>query len=105
VFTVETIRAPELGNASFLVADPDRRVAVVIDPVRDIDGYLTRAEALDVEVAHSLDTHHHNDYVSGRRELAAEAGTDITELSPGQELPLGDATLRALHTPATHQTT
>ena len=99
MFTVETIRAPELGNASFLVADPDRRVAVVIDPVRDIDGYLTRAEALGVKVAHSLDTHLHNDYVSGRRELAAEAGTDIAELDPGQELKLGDVTLRALHTP------
>jgi hydroxyacylglutathione hydrolase len=99
VFTVETIRAPELGNASFLVADPDQRVAVVIDPVRDIDGYLTRADALGVKVAHSLDTHLHNDYVTGRRELAAEAGTDIAELSPGQELQLGGVTLRALHTP------
>lgn len=99
MFTVETIRAPELGNASFLVADPDQRVAVVIDPVRDIDGYLTRADALGVKVAHSLDTHLHNDYVTGRRELAAEAGTDIAELSPGQELQLGGVTLRALHTP------
>jgi hydroxyacylglutathione hydrolase len=99
MFTVETIRAPELGNASFLVADADRRIAVVIDPVRDIDAYLTRAEALGVKVAHSLDTHLHNDYVSGRRELEAEAGTDIAELKPGQELHLGDATLRALHTP------
>jgi hydroxyacylglutathione hydrolase len=99
VFTVETIRAPELGNASFLIADPDRGIAVVIDPVRDIDAYLTRAEALGVKVAHSLDTHLHNDYVSGRRELEAEAGADIAELNPGQELHLGDATLRALHTP------
>jgi hydroxyacylglutathione hydrolase len=99
VFTVETIRAPELGNASFLVADPDQRVAVVIDPVRDIDGYLTRADALGVKVAHSLDTHLHNDYVTGRRELAAETGTDIAELSPGQELQLGGVALRALHTP------
>jgi hydroxyacylglutathione hydrolase len=99
MFTVESFRAPELGNASFLVADPDRRVGVVIDPIRDVDAYLSRAEALGVKVAHSLDTHLHNDFVSGRRELAAEAGTDITELGPGQELSLGDATLRAIHTP------
>src|SRR6202049_3729868 len=99
MFTVETIRAPELGNASFLVADPERRVAVVIDPVRDIDDYLNRADALGVKIAHSLDTHLHNDYVSGRRELAAEAVTNIPELTPGQELHLGDVTLRALHTP------
>jgi hydroxyacylglutathione hydrolase len=72
---------------------------VVIDPVRDVDAYLSRAEALAVKVAHSLDTHLHNDFVSGRRELAAEAGTEIAELGPGQELKLGDATLRAIHTP------
>jgi hydroxyacylglutathione hydrolase len=99
MFTVESFPAPELGNSSFLVADPDRRVAVVIDPLRDIDGYLSRAESLGVKVTHSLDTHLHNDFVSGRRELAAEAGTDIGELVPGHDLPLGDATLRAIHTP------
>jgi hydroxyacylglutathione hydrolase len=99
LFTVETFPAPELGNASFLVTDPDRQVAVVIDPLRDIDAYLSRAESLGVKVAHSLDTHLHNDFVSGRHELAAEAGTDIAELGPGQELSLGNATLRAIHTP------
>jgi hydroxyacylglutathione hydrolase len=99
VFRVESFPAPELGNSSFLVSDPNRRVGVVIDPLRDIDGYLNRAESLGVKVTHSLDTHLHNDFVSGRRELAAEAGTDIGELGPGQELSLGDATLRAIHTP------
>jgi hydroxyacylglutathione hydrolase len=99
VFTVESFPAPELGNSSFLVTDPDRKVALVIDPLRDIDAYLSRAESLGVKVAHSLDTHLHNDFVSGRHELAAEAGTDIAELGPGQELSLGNATLRAIHTP------
>src|ERR1700680_217204 len=99
MFTVEAFPAPELGNASFLVTDPDRQVAGVIDPLRDIDAYLSRAEALGVKVAHPLDTHLHNDYVSGRHELAAEAGTDIAELGAGQELSLGNATLRAIHTP------
>jgi hydroxyacylglutathione hydrolase len=99
VFTVEAFPAPELGNASFLVADPDRRVALVIDPLRDIDDYLTRAESLGVKVIHALDTHLHNDFVSGRGELQAEAGTDIGELPPGQDLQVGEVTLRALHTP------
>ncbi len=99
MFTVESFPAPELGNSSFLVSNPDRRTAVVIDPLRDVDGYLSRAESLGVKVAHSLDTHLHNDFVSGRHEFAAEAGTDIAELRPGRELSLGEATLRALHTP------
>jgi hydroxyacylglutathione hydrolase len=99
VFTVEPFLAPELGNASFLVIDSERQAAVVIDPFRDVDAYLTRAEALGVEVTHALDTHLHNDFVSGRGELAAEAGTNTDELRPGEELSFGDLTLRSLHTP------
>lgn len=99
MFTVEVFPAPELENASFLVADPDRGVGLVIDPYRDVDGYLVRAESLGIKLTHALDTHLHNDFVSGGRELAAEAGTAIGDLDPGQEVALGDLTLRALHTP------
>ncbi len=99
MFTVEPFPAPELGNSSFLVADRDHGVAAVIDPLRDVDAYLNRADQLGVRVTRALDTHLHNDYVSGRRELHAEAGTDIGELPPGQALVVGDITLRSLHTP------
>lgn len=96
---VEAIPAPELGNASFLLADPDRGVAAVIDPLRDIERYLHAASSLNVKITHALDTHLHNDYVSGRRELAAEVGANIDDLAPGSELALGEATVRAIHTP------
>lgn len=96
---VEAVPAPELGNASFLLADPDRGVAAVVDPLRDIERYLRVASSLHVKITHALDTHLHNDYVSGRRELAAELGADIEPLPPGKELTLGAATVRAIHTP------
>jgi hydroxyacylglutathione hydrolase len=99
VFTVEVFPAPELGNASFLVADPERGVAIVIDPLRDIDRYLHRADSLHVNLTHAVDTHLHNDFVSGRRELAAEVGTDIGELEPGRDLTAGGLTVSAIHTP------
>jgi hydroxyacylglutathione hydrolase len=99
LFTVESFPAPELGNSSFMVADRERGVAAVIDPLRDVDAYLSRADSLGVKVAHALDTHLHNDFVSGRRELQAEVGTDIAELPPGQEMAVGELTLRAIHTP------
>jgi hydroxyacylglutathione hydrolase len=99
MFTVEVFPATELGNASFFVADPDHGVAFVVDPLRDIGPYLNRADALNVELTHAFDTHLHNDYVSGRRELAAEAGTDIGEIESGAEQRINDATLTALHTP------
>jgi hydroxyacylglutathione hydrolase len=99
LFTVEVFRAPELGNASFLIADPDHGVGLVVDPLRDIDHYLKRASELGVRLTHAFDTHLHNDFVSGRRELATETGTDIAELEPLGELALGGVSVRALHTP------
>jgi len=99
MFIVEAFPATELGNASFLIADPDRGVGLVVDPFRDVDDYLTRADELGIKLTHALDTHLHNDFVSGRRELSAEVGTAIGELDSGQELTVGELTLRALHTP------
>src|ERR1700674_5828840 len=99
MFIVEAFPATELGNASFLIADPDRGVGLVVDPLRDVDDYLTRADELGIKVTHALDTHLHNDFVSGRRELAAEAGSDVAELDPGAEMTSGDMTIKAIHTP------
>jgi hydroxyacylglutathione hydrolase len=98
-FSVEAFPAVELGNASFLVTDQPRGEAIVIDSHRDIDGYLRRADSLGVKVTHALDTHLHNDFVSGKRELQAEAGTDIADLAAGEEMVVGAVTIRALHTP------
>ncbi len=99
MYIVEAVPARELGNSSFVIADTDRGVGLVVDPVRDIERYLTVASNLNVRLTHALDTHLHNDFVSGRRELAAEVGANIDELGPSSELALGDITLRAIHTP------
>jgi hydroxyacylglutathione hydrolase len=99
VYIVEAFPAAELGNTSFLVADRARGVALVIDPFRDVGPYLRRADSLGVKVTNALDTHLHNDFVSGRHELKAEAGTDIAELAPGADLAFGSETLHAIHTP------
>ena len=97
--TVRLFPAPELGNASFLVSDPEAGVAAVIDPLRDVDPYLAYAEKHNLRVTRALDTHLHNDFVSGARELAALSDTDVGSLAPGLEVELGSLTIRALHTP------
>ena len=97
MYSVEVVRAPELGNASFVVISG--QTAVVVDPIRDVERYLAIAADRQVKLAFALDTHLHNDYVSGRRELAAEAGTKVDELPVGDEVRVGDVAIRALHTP------
>jgi len=70
-----TIETPELGDRSYVVGDggPGSE-ALVIDPQRDLD----RVQAVLSERAWTcvlvLDTHLHNDYVSGGLELARRTG-------------------------------
>jgi hydroxyacylglutathione hydrolase len=54
-----------LGHISALVADDARGVAAVIDPRRDVDVYLEAAAERGWRISHVLETHLHNDYVSG----------------------------------------
>src|ERR1700716_1806148 len=99
MYQVEAIAAAELGNASFVLADADHGVGLVVDPLRDIERYLHVADSLGIKLTHALDTHLHNDFVSGRRELQAEVGANIEELDAGRELTIGGLTLHAMHTP------
>ncbi|HEU4673614.1 MAG TPA: MBL fold metallo-hydrolase, partial [Candidatus Limnocylindrales bacterium] len=74
-----------LGHLSAMLADEDAGVAVVVDPRRDVDAYLDEAAARDLRISHVLETHLHNDYVSGARELAALTGAQHV-IGAGAEL-------------------
>jgi hydroxyacylglutathione hydrolase len=63
-----------LGHLSTLIADESAGLAAVVDPRRDVDVYLEAARAADVRISHVFETHLHNDYVSGGRDLAALTG-------------------------------
>lgn len=99
MYSVEAVRASELGNSSFFVSDDERGVAFVVDPLRDIERYLLLASEHHVRITHAVDTHLHNDFVSGRRELEAEVGARIDDLTPGSEIAIGVMSIRAIHTP------
>ncbi|MGH7721951.1 MAG: MBL fold metallo-hydrolase [Candidatus Dormibacteria bacterium] len=108
---VEQWIARELGNSSYLVVDRDARAAVVIDPLRDVDGYLSAVRGRGCRVSATLETHVHNDFVSGGPDLRAAAaaayivpsnsgiaGAD-RELSDGEDVAVGSLRLRAIHSP------
>jgi hydroxyacylglutathione hydrolase len=63
-----------LGHLSCLISDDDAGVAAVVDPRRDVDLYLEAAAADRLRITHVLETHLHNDYVSGARQLSALTG-------------------------------
>ena len=108
---IRSLRSAELGNATHVVIERDSGVAVVIDPVRDVCQYLEVAAGDAVELAWALETHVHNDFVSGSRELVAASGTRLgasgkadlrypyERLGDGDEIEVGSFRLRVLSTP------
>ncbi|GAA4301625.1 MBL fold metallo-hydrolase [Blastococcus sp. MG754426] len=109
MFDVQTIETSSLGDRSYLIDDGE--VAVVIDPQRDIDRVLDLVARRGVRVTHVLETHVHNDYVTGGPELARETGAayvlpsgsdaelDHVAVSDGEVIAAGRLRLTALHTP------
>ena len=65
-----------LGHLSTLIADEATGQAAVVDPRRDIDVYLAAAGERGLRITHVVETHLHNDYVSGGRELVAATGAE-----------------------------
>jgi hydroxyacylglutathione hydrolase len=100
-----------LGHLSTLIADDEAGVAAVVDPRRDVDAYLAEARDADVRITHVVETHLHNDYVSGGRELAALTGAthligsgaelryEHRGLRHGDTFEVGSLRFTALHTP------
>jgi glyoxylase-like metal-dependent hydrolase (beta-lactamase superfamily II) len=72
VVDIMTIQTPSLGDRSYLVTDG--AAAFVVDPQRDIDRVLALAASLGVCVTHVLETHIHNDYLTGGLALARATG-------------------------------
>ncbi|MEJ2436022.1 MAG: MBL fold metallo-hydrolase, partial [Pseudolabrys sp.] len=101
----------DLGCASYLVADRESGVAVVIDPQWDIDPYLRLARLHGVRIGHVLETHNHADHVSGHGRLVRTTGATIhinrlaeaeyphEPFDDGWVLELGDLRVEAIHTP------
>lgn len=66
-----------LAHASYLIADEASGSAIVVDPQRDIQQYLTDTEQLGVEIRHVFLTHFHADFIAGHLELRDRCGADI----------------------------
>ena len=108
---VKQIQIESLGNSSYIVGSEEAKVCAIVDPVRDIDMYIREAEALGMRIAYSLETHVHNDFLSGSRELSARVGSttcasgagglvfDHRALRDGDVIELGEVKIEVLATP------
>lgn len=110
MFFVDTLEFEGLGNRGYVAGGPG--AAVVVDPPRDIDQVIATAARRGVRIAYVVETHVHNDYVSGGLELARVTGAaylvpagahvsfDRTPVADGDTVTVDEGlTLRALATP------
>lgn len=86
-------------------------VAAIVDPLRDVDGYVQLARERNAEIKFIFETHFHADFVSGHLDLQKATGAPIvygpnTETNfpihlakDGERFQLGKASIEVLHTP------
>ncbi|MBA3641173.1 MAG: MBL fold metallo-hydrolase [Acidobacteria bacterium] len=99
-----------LAQASFFLACPRSREAIIIDPRRDVDVYVEIAKSQGLRIAYTFETHVHADFACGSRELAAVGAKTIAgpgahlryanhEATHGERLRVGDISIEFMHTP------
>ncbi len=83
----------------------------IIDPLREVQPYLAKAERNNATIKYIFETHFHADFVSGHVDLAQQTGASIVYgptakpsfeaivATDGQVFELGKIKIKVLHTP------
>ena len=83
----------------------------IIDPLREVDPYIQKANLDQAKIKYVLETHFHADFVSGHIDLAKKTGAKIVfgptaapafefhSAKDNEEIKLGKVKIRVLHTP------
>ena len=99
----------KIAHSSYLLCG--MKTCAVVDPSRDVDGYLREARSRGLRITHILETHLHADFVSGHLDLARATGAKIyaprsagcefehVPLAEGDTVELEDMLIGVLETP------
>jgi hydroxyacylglutathione hydrolase len=106
---IERFFVPGLAHASYLIASENE--AAVVDPERNVGGYIAYLARNRLKLKAIILTHPHADFVAGHAELAARSGASIyisnkapatfvhRDLKEGDRLALGAVELEVIDTP------
>ena len=118
-----------MQNYAYLIGDREKREAVIVDAAWDVDGLIEIAERDDMRVTAGLVTHFHPDHLGGSMmgmqitgaaelvgrlpvkihmhksevpyasRIAGLAASDMVATEGGDDLRVGDVSIKFLHTP------
>jgi glyoxylase-like metal-dependent hydrolase (beta-lactamase superfamily II) len=121
--------AGQMANFMYVIGDPVKREAVIVDPAWDVAGLLDAARTDGYEVVGALVTHYHPDHVGGDlwgvevqgigrlleqqgmpiyvnklegdgvKVVTGVSESDLKRVDDGEKLRLGDQEITFLHTP------
>ena len=121
--------AGQMANFMYLLGDPSRREAVIVDPAWDVDSLLSVAEDDGYQIVGALVTHYHPDHVGGDlwgvhvqgletllervsapiyvnrheadglKKVTGVSESDLRRVDDGDTLDLGGQQIQFLHTP------
>lgn len=106
---IRTVRTEGLGDSTHVLIHDG--VAVVVDPQLDFDRFTKVVEESGASPRFVLETHVHNDYLSGGRAMANQLGAELVFPAGAapvfrhrpafhhEDLDAGAFTIRPLHTP------
>jgi hydroxyacylglutathione hydrolase len=109
IMRVEQIYTGCLAQGAYYIESNGE--AAVIDPLREIQPYIDRAEKSNSKIKYVLETHFHADFVSGHVDLAKATGATIVfgpnavtnfeahVAQDGEVLKVGNISIKVLHTP------
>lgn len=106
---IEQIYTGCLAQGAYYIES--RGEAVIIDPLREVDQYIRKAEKNGATIKYIFETHFHADFVSGHIDLANKTGASIVYgpnagpafpaivAKDAQVFKVGAVTFEVLHTP------
>lgn len=106
---IEQIYTGCLAEAAYYIESNGE--AAIIDPLREVEPYLKRAQKDNATIKYIFETHFHADFVSGHVDLAEKSGAEIVYgptaqttfksliAKDGEQFKIGALTITTLHTP------
>lgn len=106
---IEQIYTNCLAQASYFVESNGE--AIVIDPIRDYDIYVAKANERNAKIKYIFETHFHADFVSGHLDMAKATGATIVfgpnavtgfesiVANDGDVFAVGNLEIKVIHTP------